>query len=242
MIDNDTLETLTIPERLLDAIQCINNNILSSMSEEKLIAWVSIRGYLWDNITHEESLGNISPGQKVLELGSGSGDSILTWSYKGYPVTGIELNKELFIKSKELLEEYSDMQNAPITLFNGSYYPKEYLKSRKTNEQILRIEKEYKDYLYAHKASNVEHLRHRFKPVCDVDIYATKNIDMKEFDIWYAYLWTYQVPSVLDMFKKYARDDAKILMIAKWGIDIASDIGLETQRGSNIMRKRAYEY
>ena len=242
MSDDTQLETLVMPERLLDAINSINISVNSSMTKEELLSWVPIREFLWKNIMREESLGHIRPGQKVLELGSGSGDSILTWSYQGYPVTGIELNSELFSRSKEFLKRYSSMQNAPVQLFSGSYYSKEYLKDRKNDDNIVRIEKECVSHLRANGTSNVDHLRARFRPVCDVDVYKANGIDMKDFDIWYAYLWTYQAPSVLDMFKKYARDDAKMLLISKWGDDVALELGLEVHKSSNIVTKKQHPY
>ena len=62
--------------------------------------------------------------------------------------------------------------------------------------------------------------------------------DLKKIDIWFAYLWPYQAPSVFDMFIKYARDDAKILLISKFNVDMALRLNLETNLGSNIFRKR----
>jgi len=228
------LETEEIPGELLKSIEFIVNNF----NRDEFIGWYPIKDYLWYNILNEETLGNIHPGEKVLDLGSGAGDSVLTWSYKGYSVTGIEIDKKLYTGSKELLKQYSDIMKAPVELFNGSYYPKKYIEERKNKERIQLIEEDLKTYLIEHSPSNIKHLKQRFKPVCNRDIYEMNNIDLKKIDIWFAYLWPYQAPSVFDMFIKYARDDAKILLISKFNVDMALRLNLETNLGSNIFRKR----
>jgi hypothetical protein len=233
----EIIEPICIPEDLSDAIIKINGRF----DKDEVVEWVPIRDYLWNNIMNEERLGNIYPGQNVLELGSGSGDSLLTWSYTGYPVTGIELSERLFNGSLEAIAQNPSLVKAPIKVFHGSYYTKTYLEDRKRGSLVQNIEKEYIDYLRAHGKSNVQHLKQRFRPVCESDVYDANGIDMKKADIWYAYQWTYQAVSTIDMFRKFARDDAVMLMISKWSDDIALRLGMYIQKGSNIIRKKPHE-
>ncbi len=163
---------------------------------------------LWEIINYGESLGIIRPGQRVLDLGSGSGSSSITWAYRGYNVICIELHKQLVNCSKNIVKQaqYLIESGIEIKVYHGSYYPKEYIEKRKNKESTaLDIEQKIISTNILKKKST--YLK-RFHPMCKKDIYKKHNIDLHDIDIFYAYLWEIQAPSVLEMFKQYARDDA----------------------------------
>ncbi|WP_018628268.1 class I SAM-dependent methyltransferase [Niabella aurantiaca] len=48
----------------------------------------------------------LAPGMKIADIGSGTGISSELFLQKGYPVWGVEPNREMRLKSKELLQAY----------------------------------------------------------------------------------------------------------------------------------------
>ena len=93
--------------------------------------WVPSRLAERDSLKHPEELGIIKPGQKVLDMGSGNGSAALVWAYNGYHVTGIELHPELFAISEKAIKEAAHfIKNGSVQVFQGSYYPKEYIEQR----------------------------------------------------------------------------------------------------------------
>lgn len=220
-----------IPLNLRKAVETIDE--VDMFRNERMPAWMSAGISLWAYIKHEEQLGNIRKGMTVLELGTGSGSSALTFSYMGYPIKGIELDKKLADYSREVLLAYSGLQNAPIQIFGGSYYPKKFVNEmdKSKNSLVRKIEREeLGDW-------GKEKIKQRYFPICDEDVYLKNNISIKDFDIIYAYLWAYQFPTVLNMFKQYARDDALFLAIGPHHINIADKLGLKTTFRSHVIRK-----
>jgi len=236
MIENVLVDN-ELSLELFDAIININKCV----SKKKYSEWVPIGESLHKSILYEENKGTISKGQKVLELGGGSGDSILTWSYNSYPITSIELNKDIYLSSIKSLQKYEHIKNAPTNIYCGNYYLKQELENWNNNTYTRELEAEELAHLTWHNKKNVKNIEKRFNTASTFDVYKKYKIDLKEFDIWYAYLWPYQTPSVLDMFKKYARDDAIFLVVAYWGDHVAKRLGLKSEQGinycTNIIRK-----
>jgi len=218
-----------IPHELMFAI----NDIDKYCDRHDMRGWLPAGISLWNYIKHEERKGNIHSGQSVLEFGAGSYSSTLTWSFEGYPITGIEYLENLVDKSLKILPEYSQLQKDPMKVIKGSYYPKEYVKERDAgmHTDIIALEREE---MRGHGQGFIDE---HFHPVCYKDVYQENNISMKDFDIFFAYMWHYQCPSVYDMFRKYARDDAVMLAIGPRHTEIAKKMGLKTSPGSHIIRK-----
>ncbi len=196
--------------------------------------WIPMGRWLWHHIIEEEKAENIFPGQKVLELGSGSGSSTLSWSYAGYPIIGIELEERLASTSKRALLEYKKLQKAPLKIITGSYYPKEYIEDRNNNlhEHIKRLEAEQ----YGKRSP--EQISATFMPVCDIDVYKRESINISDFDIVFGFFWPHQLPSIYHMFLQYARNDAVLFAIGNNNQDIATRMGLKTSKSkSNVFRK-----
>jgi hypothetical protein len=196
-------------------------------------SWIPAGISLWAYILHEENNGKIHSDMNVLELGSGSGSGAMIWSYMGYPITGIEIDEKLAGYSIIALHEEKNLQKAPIRIIEGSYYPEKFIRymSKSRNKLVTKIEYEELNHW------EPDHLFDTHFPQCDEDVYKKNNISLKDFDIWYAYLWSYQFPSVLDMFRQYARDDALFLAIGPDRDKIAHTLGFKTEYHSNVIRK-----
>jgi SAM-dependent methyltransferase len=203
-----------------------NNN--SSMNE-----WVStqIKDYsinipgLLKIISKGEREKIIQPGQTGLELGSGTGSATITFASKGYNMIGIELNPKLVEISRETINK-AKIINPEINaqIHQGSYYPEEYIKLRKkSNSLAAKFEDDVANELHwkGDKSALYLHLN------CKEKVYKNSRIDFSKIDFFYSYTWIIQAPSVLEMFKLYAGDDAKMFLFGvvkkKW----LDEIGLE---------------
>ena len=174
-------------------VESINNPNWVSMTADTI-------GVLTEIIEQEERTENIKNGQRVMDLGSGSGTAAFTWARNGYKVIGIEIDTELYNISINAQEKHSELKKLGVQFYNGSYYPVEYKKTSRTRRIENRILKQYgKKNMY-------------FISFTDT-IYADNNIDMKKIDIFYAYAWPFQMPSIFEMFYTHARDDAKLIAI-----------------------------
>jgi len=171
----------------------INNPNWMSMTEES----TRVPAYIIDK---EEKAENIYKGQIVLDLGSGNGAAAFAWAREGYNVIGIELDTKLYNLSINAQKNYPELERLGVKFYNGSFYPIEYEKTDRTRtieKKLLKEFKKEKSYLV---------------PFTDT-IYADNNIDLKDIDIFYAYAWPFQFPSIFEMFYKHARDDAKLIAI-----------------------------
>ncbi len=179
---------------------------------------------LWDVISRGERLHLICPGQTILDMGSGSGSSSIIWAHRGYNVIGVELNNQLYKHSRQGIRNYQKSfgNNGDINIIQGSYYPESYIQKRKKGKSLaVQIEDEILKDKYAKEAH-----KPRFHPVCETDIYTKYNIDLKKIDIFYAYKYKLQSPSVIEMFQIYSKVDA-ILCVIGLVDDIVNRFDLE---------------
>lgn len=223
-----------IPRHLQEAL-CQMDSDAAKLKEDGYVAdgWVP-QIWMWDRIQDAENKGIISPGQNVLELGSGNGSALMTWAHKGYNITGIEIQHALANYSKEaLLKHRQLLGKSKARIIEGSYYPQGYVEHREANpfsDARLLEEKLLSERGYT--ISDCPHLMIK----CWEDVYDKHNFSIWDFDIIYAYLYNIQVPSVVDVFKKYAKYDAKLFLITDdaQAAEIASALGLmqdpESQR------------
>ena len=170
---------------------------------------------LQDIIRFGENNCVISKGSKVLDMGSGNGTSSLIWAKEGYTVTGIELHPELVDIALDATS-YASAQsliNILPKFYSGSYFPKKYIDMRNENKsKAVIMEKKFTEEGLQSKF-HFRSYSERFHPICFKDIYENNTIDIKEFDIFYAYVWPVQSPSIVEMFSLYAREDAKLCLI-----------------------------
>ena len=160
--------------------------------------------------THERE-GIIKKGQRVIELGSGIGSAAFPFNYAGYNVVGYELYESLVKRSNELKEKLLARGLVDPTLEcefrHGSYFPAQYLQvmrqqranSIPTSEEIGAIvDPQEMDYLHIVPG-----------PVTPEEL--------RTYDLSYAYPWRVQMPSLVELFSLYARDNAVLLfMLAGW--------------------------
>ena len=170
--------------KVLNAVGSINKEARKIRDKFSLDDWVPTDTiHLSQNIYTGEGLstGAIKPGMTVLDMGSGSGSSAITWAYYGYNVIGIELHPELADFSKEAVEENKHLfPNSTIQIFQGSYFPKEYIELREQRKTIAqKLEKPGSWF------NSPEH----FHPICEEDVYEKNGLDLKKIDIFYAYPW-----------------------------------------------------
>ncbi len=195
------------------------NNLAGSL---RLLDWYpinfqsqSIYFGLQDYIRMGETQGIISKGSNVLDLGSGNGISSLIWANAEYTVIGIELHPELVGVAQDAVLQASNQSliSAVPEFYTGSYFPKKYIEVRDNNKsKAIDIENNFIKECSKNKFHSGSYIE-RFHPVCINDVYETNNIDIKEFDILYAYVWPIQSPSIIEMFSLYARKDAKLCLI-----------------------------
>jgi SAM-dependent methyltransferase len=172
-------------------------------------------------IDNGESQGYIHKGQTVLDMGSGSGSSSIFWAYRGYNVISIELQPKLVEIAREAVNKCKGIiaDGLEVRIYQGSYFPESYLDKRKSGKSFAaRAENKISgsgnpgDYL----------LFPRFQE----DVFKKNNINLKDMDVFYAYAWQMQAPSVLEIFKDYARDDATLCMVGPTSNKYVKALGL----------------
>ncbi len=210
---------MDIPKKLLRAVTYMD----AACKPYRVPGWIPFGKTLYDCITEEEDWKTISGEEKVLELGSGSGSSALIWSYKGYSVTGIELHPGLASTSREMLSHYARLQSVPVRIIEGSYYPKDYIdaRNRGLHTYITQLENIYD------QRKPLKDIAQTFMPVCSEDVYLREGIRISDFDIIQGFFWPYQLPSVCDIFIKYAHKDAKLFAVSAQNHTIALEMGLK---------------
>ena len=154
-------------------------------------------------------------GSKILDLGSGNGTSSLIWANAGYDVTGIELHSELVEIAQDAVLQANNQSliNTIPEFYCGSYFPKKYIDMRDSiKSKAVTIENKFIEEGMRNKFE-FNHYIERFHPVCFNDVYESNKILIKEFDVFYAYVWPIQSPSIIELFSLYAREDAKLCLI-----------------------------
>ncbi|MBU1200877.1 MAG: hypothetical protein KJ583_03475 [Nanoarchaeota archaeon] len=187
---------------IVDAINALGG--LKSFQETGVS---TISNYNLDSIiTDGLDKGVLKPKDKLLDLGSAFGLTSLIWTSYGFDVTGIEINKKCFDYSVEQIKKFKEnhLMNGEIVKFiNGSYFPPEYISKRNNGTALApRIEEKY-----LNKKRTCEEC---FFPTPS-DIYKENNLKLNEFDVFYAYLWDIQGPSVMKIFKDYSKEGALLV-------------------------------
>ena len=132
----------------------------------------------------------------------------------GYDATGIEINPELVKISNKTIRSNMKYLNNNISIYQGSYYPVGFSLS----ESARKVEDSI-DNVMIHKEIDIHN------PVPDGTIERNK-IDLHSYDIWYAFVWSSQAPSVIDMYKQYSKPSAVMIGTGPQFDDIAKKSGL----------------
>lgn len=163
----------------------------------------------------------IRQGSSFLDLGSGIGYNPSIAAHMDFESYGIELNKFLseiispalisMLREKGLLQD-----NIPRIIW-GSYYPEEYIERRKRGKSLALEEEKLKDTrglpLWSSASGYLYPEMKIFFPVGNArDIYKDLGKPISDIDIFFLYAWMEQIPSVLEMFHLYAKEDATLLM------------------------------
>ena len=162
-------------------------------------------------IEEHEHEGIIKKGQRVIEQGFGIGSAAVSFNYMGYNVIGYERNASLVERANELKERLLS-----IGLFNpdlecefrhGSYFPADYLKVMR--QQRASGIPTSKDLGALIDSACFDYLHIVPGPVTPAEL--------KTYDVFYAYPWRVQMPSLVELFSLYARNDAVLLFkLAGW--------------------------
>ena len=167
----------------------------------------TIPSQLADMVTYHESRGIIKKGQRCIELGCGMGFAEFVLNTEGYNVIGYELDGSLVRKAYELKEQLlaKDLLNPSLECVfrQESYFPAQYLDIIKkqrldglmtSEERGIRICGQEADFLHIVPGNVTPE-------------------ELKTYDIFYAYPWMSQIPSLLELFSLYSKQDAVLLFM-----------------------------
>lgn len=168
-----------------------------------------------NNIQALKNEGIIKEKDKFIDLGSGLGFSVVCAAYKGLDAYGIEISQMLFEGSKKLIEHLKNEkiinQDAVCNFAEGSYFPNEYSKLR--NEKYFfknkSIAKKYEVIPKKNKVALCTNTLHTKEN--NFDVYEKLGVKLNEIDLFYSFCWEENVPSILEIFSLYAKDDAMMI-------------------------------
>ena len=172
-------------------------------------------------IDNGEKQGYMRKGQTVLDMGSGSSSSSILWAHRGYNVVGIELQPNLVHIAELALYTCQDIipEGLEVKIYQGSYFPESYHNKRLSGKSSA-IAEENK------VAGNGNPGDYYLFPPFKEDAYKKNNINLNDIDVFYAYAWQMQAPSILEIFKDYARDDATLCMVGPTSQKYVKALGL----------------
>lgn len=162
-------------------------------------------------IEANEREGIIRKGQRVIEQGSGTGFAAILFNYRGYNVVGYELNRFLVEGSNELKERLlakglinSDLE---CEFRHGSYFPAQY-------PEVIRRQRANRIPTSKDVGAIIDPQEFDFLHIVPGTLTTG---ELRTYDIFYAYPWRVQMPSLVELFSLYARKDALLLfMLAGW--------------------------
>jgi len=162
-------------------------------------------------IEKHERDGLIKKGQRVIEQGSGIGSAAFSFNYWGYNVVGYELDRSLFERANELKARL--LANGLINpdmeceFRHGSYFPAQYLQvMRRQRASLIPTSKDLGAIMDPQKFDFLHIIPGPVTPE-----------ELRTYDIFYAFPWHVQMPSLVELFSLYARDDAVLLfMLPGW--------------------------
>ncbi len=142
------------------------------------------------------------------DFGSGTGIHLMAATMQGYSSYGIEFNRNLEKEARYFLNDFQkrELSSKEIELksLHGSYFPKEYIQKRLENKSIA---KDYEINLSNELTGDI------FFPVAsDEEIYLKLGKNLSEIDLFYAYAWSIQTPSLLELFSIYSKQNAGFLI------------------------------
>lgn len=163
-----------------------------------------------DNLDFMLQTGELNPGALYQEPGSGLGTNLIAACSLGFNGVGIEINEELADVSRKLIEEArregfidSEVECKVVT---GSFFPKDYLKFRKTGESAA-VYREEKDREIQTAKREHPYAAHFVSSKPDIQDLAP----MDQPDVFFSYTWGPELPAVYEIFSRYAKQDAVLL-------------------------------
>jgi SAM-dependent methyltransferase len=209
----------------MDEILSAKRQIEEACKGSKAVAnesFVSLDIYQLENIIqHGERDGYMQQGQRVLDMGGGDGRSGIYLAHRGYNVVSIELQPGLVDIAREAAFKCKDLMPEGIGFkaCQGDYRPEGHMRKRISGKSFA-VKAENKisgsnnpaDYLLFPKFTE--------------DAYKKNNINIKDIDLFYAYAWQIQAPSILEIFKDYARDDATLCLVGPTSSKYVKQLGL----------------
>lgn len=179
-----------------------------------------------------------------LDLGSGLGGKVAIASHFGHRAYGIELNSVLVKMGKnklirKLKRDRSLEQGSICRIAQGSYFPQEYVDMRESGDSVAmwfeQNDKGIRTFDKGKTRSDLMGLGKIFHPEASPeDPYTQLGIGLEDVDVFFGYLWEVQIPSVLEIFSRYAKEDAVLyfdapVQLAKMN-KLSRELGLKVNR------------
>ncbi|NQU98172.1 hypothetical protein HQ533_01790 [Candidatus Woesearchaeota archaeon] len=186
----------------------------------------------------------IQPGDTFLDLGSGLGLPDVLAAHFGLNSYGIEINSVLQQSSEILIEVARNHNFIPPEVTckttNGSYYPNEYMDLRESGETVAQKYEMITVPPSWHNVSNKKYFEngHVYVKRDTEEAYKELGLDFSEVDVFYSYIWPPQLPSILEIFSLYSKDDATMINICPWAPinpkGLLNELNLDYQRVGSI--------
>jgi hypothetical protein len=137
-------------------------------------------------VVHDELVKHVRPGLKFLECGSAMGVITILADMLGFEAYGIELDDRLVRQARERARN----KGSKARFASGSFLPTGYRYARQSGDGRLGTIGE------------------------GPSGYLELGIPLDDFDIVFAYPWSGEEPTLLDLMRAYGRSDALLLMYA----------------------------
>jgi SAM-dependent methyltransferase len=211
-------------------IESINKQI-----QNKDESWKAIKGTgyfrlsayrLLDAINYLKQEDMIKSKANFLDMGCGLGLNSIAAASQGLNVYGIEINQVLVEGAKQIMQKSKEDKiidsQSICKIVQGNYFPEEYriLRQNNQSEAVFSEQKHYEDSTYRWKSISSVSIQPKafLYPKIDAhDAYKELDVSLKDIDIMYCYCWAINVPSIFEIFSKYTRNDA-ILLLASGGM------------------------
>jgi SAM-dependent methyltransferase len=148
---------------------------------------------------------HVRANPSFFDFGSGTGKMLAVARREGYSAYGIDINPDLAKHTDTLMATLEAQGHVDKTTTYryavGSYFPQAYRQLRKQGHaQALKYE------------AQEETFGNPGATLCiAADPYAELGKQLSNFDVLYAYTWSSQLPAILEMYSRYAHQDALLL-------------------------------
>jgi len=204
--------------------------LIDERRQNKDDSWKIIRGTgyfalslnkLFDSLTYLKQKDMILSNANFLDMGCGLGLNSIVAANQGLNIYGIEINPVLVEGSKQIIQgcKEDNIIDSQIIcrIVQGNYFPEEYriLRQNNQSEAVLSEEKYYRDNTRTWrsiKSVSTQPKAFLYPKTDEHDAYKELDVSLKDIDIMYSYCWAVNVPSILEIFSKYTKNDAMLLI------------------------------